>query len=302
MFMYKKRTDLALEVHELRGEESGIEIFEEIDNGINITEAIVKEGMGEEKSGKNAGRYLTLDIGKIWHTDKSRFEHIAKVLANRIDSLIPKNEGCVLCVGLGNENITPDALGPKTIEGLLVTRHIKNIDEDFYKNAGFGCVAAIKTGVLAQTGVESAEIIKSICERINPKCVIVVDALASRRLSRISTTVQLCDGGISPGSGVQNKRNEISKKTIGIPVISIGVPLVVDAVTLALDVIEEHLGESGGAISETLDKGIFGDADNIFVTPKDIDVIVSSTAKLISSAVNIAVHKIDLSEINEYIG
>lgn len=300
--MYEKRTDLALEVHELRGEESGIEIYEEEENGIKITTAIIKEGTGEEESGKNAGTYLTLDVGKIWQTDFQRFEHIAKVLAHRLEGLIPQEEGCVLCVGLGNENITPDSLGPETVGGLLVTRHIKSIDEDFYKNAGFGCVAAIETGVLAQTGVESAEIIKSICERIKPKCVIAVDALASRRLSRLATTVQLCDGGISPGSGVNNKRNEISEKTLGVPVISIGVPLVVDAATLALDILEEHRGSADEGFEETLERVLSGSEKNIFVTPKDIDVIVGSAARLISSAVNIAVHKIGLSEINEYIG
>lgn len=300
--MYEKRTDLALEVHELHGEESGIEIFETEQEGIRITTAVVKKGIGEKNSGKAAGNYLTIDVGKVWQNEKSRFDEIARVIADRIKSFLPSGEGCVLCVGLGNEKITSDSLGPLVVQGLLVTRHIKNIDEDFYNGSGFGCVAALETGVLAHTGVESAEIIKSICDRINPKCVIAVDALASRRLSRLATTVQLCDSGISPGSGVYNKRNEISEKTLGVPVISIGVPMVVDAATLAFDVLEEHKGGEDEGFENTVEKVLSGEMKNVFVTPKDVDLIVGSTARLISSALNIALHKIDLAEINEYVG
>jgi spore protease len=201
---------------------------------------------------------------------------------------------------LGNENITPDSIGPKTVEKLLVTRHIETIDSMLFKSAGFGCVAAISPGVLGQTGIESAEIIKSICANIKPICVIVIDSLASRRLNRLATTVQLSDGGISPGSGVANKRAELSERTLGVPVVSIGVPTVVDAATLAYDLLEEHLGTDESFASE-IEQLLVGEGKNMFVTPKDNDIIAEETAKLLSASINIALHNMEINEINEYL-
>lgn len=299
--MFQKRTDLALEIHELRGEKSGISISETEKDGIRITTATVGVGEGEKLSGKNAGKYITLEIGNLRRADKTRFEFIAEVVAEEISKLLPKKNGCILVAGLGNENITPDSLGPKTVRNLLVTRHIEDLDPTLFKDAGFGCVAAMSPGVLGQTGIESAEIIKSVCQSIKPKCVVVIDSLASRRLSRLATTVQLSDGGISPGSGVSNKRAELSEKTLGIPVVSIGVPTVVDAATLAYDILEEHFGETEENFSSVLENLFSGEAKNMFVTPKDTDVIAAETAKLLSSSINIAIHNMKISEISEYL-
>ncbi len=299
--MFQKRTDLALEIHELHGEGSGIIVEESEKEGVRVTTATIKSGRGEEVSGKNAGKYITLDIGNLRRTDKTAFEHLAHVLSCEIEALLPKQNGCVLVAGLGNEAITPDSLGPKTVKGLLVTRHIGDLSPELFENAGFGCVAAIATGVLGQTGIESAEIIKSVCNAIQPKCVIVIDSLASRRLSRLATTVQLSDGGISPGSGVANKRAELSEKTLGVPVISLGVPTVVDAATLALDLLEEHTGDSDEAFAEIIEKLLMGEGRNMFVTPKDNDIIATETAKLLSTSLNLALHQMEISEINEYL-
>lgn len=300
--MFEKYTDLALEVHELHGEASGISVSEVTKNGIRITTATVKEGEGERLSGKRAGEYITLEVGKIWQYEKTRFNNVAFALANELRELLPAGEGEVLVVGLGNEAITPDSVGPRAVKKLLVTRHIKGIDPVLYDTAGFGNVAAIAPGVLGQTGMESAEIVKSVCESIKPKCVVAIDSLASRRLSRLATTVQLSNGGISPGSGVSNKRTELSERTLGVPVISIGVPTVVDAATLAYDLLEEHKGDHDERFAEIIEKVLAGDGKNMFVTPKDNDVIAIETAKLLASAINLALHNLTLEEINEFIG
>lgn len=299
--MFEKRTDLALEVHELRGKDSGIDVSEANKDGIKITTATVNKGEGERLSGKKAGKYITLEVGKIWLMDSSRFNSVAALLAEELAQLIPVGDGCVLVAGLGNEQITPDSLGPRTVKKLLVTRHIETVDPVLYNDAGFGCLAAIAPGVLGQTGIESAEIIKSISHNIKPRCVILIDSLASRRLSRLATTVQLSDVGISPGSGVSNKRAELSESLLGAPVISVGVPTVVDAATLAYDLLEEHHGGEDQAFAAVIEKVLVGSGKDMFVTPKDNDIIAVETAKLLAAAINIAAHKMEITELNEYL-
>lgn len=299
--MFQKRTDLALEVHELHGDKSGIEVEEAVKEGINVTTAVVKPGEGERLSGKSAGKYITLDVGAVWQYDLSNFNRVARLLSEEISALLPEGEGCVLVAGLGNEEITPDSLGPRAVKKLLVTRHISSLDPVLYQNVGFGSVAAISPGVLGQTGIESAEIIKSVAHSIKPRCVIIIDSLASRRLSRLATTVQLSDSGISPGSGVSNQRRELNESLLGAPVISIGIPTVVDAATLAYDLLEEHNGEPDESFVAVIEKILVGSGKNMFVTPKENDVIARETAKLLATAINLAVHKIDISELDEYI-
>jgi len=299
--MFEKRTDLALEVHELRGEESGITVKEYTKNGYKVTLAEVLNGKGEQVSGKRAGKYITIEMGKLWRNDKTVFDQVANVLADEIKMLLPKDDGCILVAGLGNEEITPDSLGPRVVKKLLVTRHIQSIDRQLFEDAGFGSVAAISPGVLGQTGIESSEIIKSVCKSINPKCVIVIDSLASRRLNRLASTVQISDGGISPGSGVSNRRPELNEEVLGSPVISIGIPTVVDAATLAYDLLEEHYGKEDKDFAEVIERVLVGSGKDMFVTPKENDVIARETAKLLASAINIAVHKMEMKEINDYI-
>lgn len=302
--MFERRTDLALEAHEInamRGEDDGIILREYERGGYKITEATVESGRGEENAGKPSGRYITIALGRVWQTDKSRFEQAAKTIADEISALLPEGEGCVLAAGLGNEEITPDSIGPRAVKSLIVTRHLQKMAPELYKGAGFGSVAAIAPGVLGQTGVESADIIKGLCGEIKPRCVILIDSLASRRLSRLATTLQLSDNGISPGSGVFNRRAELSKETLGAPVVSIGVPTVVDAATLAYDLLEENLGGDDAGLEKAVEKLISGNGKSMFVTPKDADVIARETARLIACAINIAVHGITMAEINEYI-
>ncbi len=299
--MFQKRTDLALEVHELHGEDSGIIVEEQEKDGIRVTSARIKEGKGEKTTGKPAGRYITVDTGEIWRLDRQGFEKRVQVLSHELSSLLPQGKGCILVVGLGNEAITPDSIGPRTIKKLLVTRHINDLDPVLYESAGFGCIAALSPGVLGQTGIETAEIIKSVCESIRPKCVIAIDALASRRLSRLATTVQISDVGISPGSGVSNRRGELSQRVLGAPVISMGVPTVVDAATLAHDLLEEHGGVTDDCFADIAERIFGGGGKNMFVTPKDNDIIAAKTAGLLAASINVAVHRMSVSEINEYV-
>ena len=299
--MLRKRTDLALEVHELRGEQSGIAVEETVKNGITVTTATVNSDDGERLSGKPKGKYITLDVGRVWTLEPSRFGLICVSVASELESLIPAGDGCVLAVGLGNEQITPDSLGPRAVRKLLITRHIKDMDQNLFLSAGFGCLSAIVPGVLGQTGIETAEIVKNVVREIKPKCVVIIDALASRRLSRLATTVQLSDTGITPGSGVSNKRSELSEKTLGAPVVSVGVPTVVDAATLAYDILEEHNGTDDEAFGRVVEKILSGAGKDMFVTPKDNDIIAQKTALLLANAVNMAVHKMSLKEINEFI-
>ncbi len=299
--MLGKYTDLALEVHELHGEDSGITVNEKIINGTKITFARIFEGEGEKLSGKSAGKYINIDVGKVWMTDSVRFREIAKTVSSQLKELIPNGEGCVLVIGLGNIDITPDSLGPQTSKRLLITRHIKDLDPDLYNTTGFGCLSTLSVGVLGQTGIESAEIIKSAVKQIRPKCVILVDSLASRRLSRLATTIQISDSGISPGAGVLNKRAELNKTILGVPVVSVGVPMVVDGATLAHDLLEEHIGDSRRDFQVAINKTFNGQGREMFVTPKDIDKISRIVSRLVASAINLAVHNMDLEEINEYI-
>ncbi len=197
--------------------------------------------------------------------------------------------------------ITPDSIGPKVVSKIIVTRHIRTLNKELYENVGFGNLAAISPGVLGQTGIESAEIIKSVIDKVSPFCVILIDALASRKLSRLATTVQLCDTGLRPGAGVANNRIEMNSKSFGIPVVSIGVPTVVDAATLAYDLLEELVSSSDTnagnnnnfeeQYDKIIDKLMSGSGRSMFISPKESDVITRETARLISTSINLSLHK-----------
>lgn len=303
-----RRTDLALETHELNAEQGiddGIITREETINGVQVTTAEIKSGKGEEMSGKKAGMYITVDIGRVWQFDSVRVKEIATLLADKIKALLPDSDGPVLVAGLGNENVTPDSIGPKIVEGLLVSHHIKELNTKLYDTIGFGDVAAFAPGVLGQTGIESADIIKSVVTSLKPSCVIVIDALSSRRLARLATTVQLADSGISPGSGVNNSRRRLDKETLGVPVVSIGMPTVVDAATLAYDLLQEIANREKLSINiteEVINKSLTENSRNFFITPKETDIIIISGSKLLTMALNMALHpNIPPDEIPEYL-
>lgn len=300
--MYKKRTDLAIESRELhpeKGADDGITVAERTVGDIRVTSMhITKEG--ETHCGKQSGTYITVEIGAVWRAQADAFETAANVLADELKGMLPKGGGCVLVAGLGNEHITADSIGPRAVDRLLVTRHIKKMDEVLFETAGFGELSAIASGVLGQTGIESAEIIKGVAERVRPRCVIAIDALASRRLSRLATTVQLSDTGICPGSGVSNHRAALNRETLGVPVLSVGIPTVVDAGTLAYDLLEELVPDSPAA-EQIVRQLQSGTGKDFFVTPRDSDALASGASRLIAAAINLAVHDgMTLHELTEY--
>ncbi len=267
------RTDLALEIKESLPQKvpEGIITSDFKKNGIKVTHIRITDLNGAKAIGKPVGNYITAEIPNLTKYSCADSE-ILSLLGELLSSLLP-SEGTVLTVGLGNENITPDALGPMSCSMILATRHI---DPELAKSVGLENLrpsAVQSPGVLGQTGVESAEIIKGLVRQINPAAVIVIDALAARKLSRLGCTVQMSDTGIIPGSGVGNSRAEISRKTLGIPVISIGVPTVVDAGTLVHGIVGENT-----PVNE--------ENQNMIITPREIDLVIDRAARLVGMAVN----------------
>ena len=271
------RTDLAIEKDSfISGDRpKGIrrKIFET--EKTKVTKISVLDKEAAEAMGKPVGEYRTVELDEFSY-DTELLDDRMKSISKQISSLLPKGDGTVLVAGIGNKDITPDALGPRCAEGIFSTRHItselaEEIGLDFLNP-----VCSLATGVLGQTGIETGEIIKSVADAIKPKAVIVIDALAAAGLERLGRTVQITDTGITPGSGVGNKRAEISKNTLGVPVIAIGVPTVVDAVTLAKDMTGNKTATESA------------EAQNMMVTPREIDVMIERAAKLISLCVNCA--------------
>lgn len=236
--MYNFRTDLATErkdiyqkIQKIEDKIDGIESEkEDINEKIKIERVKITNENGEKAIGKPMGTYITIDIKNLKIAQEEEINNSGEVLANELREIISKHtdkDGEILVVGLGNIYVTPDALGPKVINEIEVTRHFINYTPQYVKE-GTRMVSAIAPGVLGTTGIETAEILKGVVENINPKLIIVIDALASRSIERISSTIQISDTGIVPGAGVGNTRAEISERTLGVPVVAIGIPTVVD--------------------------------------------------------------------------
>lgn len=289
------RTDLAIERQEYREKETldGVLSRTETVEGIKVTTIEIINEQGERLIGKPAGKYITLETDKLYKSSEA-FSSASKVLCSELRRLLPER-GTVLVAGLGNEDITPDALGPKSLDLLLATRHISG---EFADSLGLGelrSVAGIVPGVLGKTGIETVEIIGGVVKRISPSCVIVIDALASRNTERLGTTVQLCDTGVAPGSGVGNRRKGINSETLGVPVIAVGVPTVVDALTMAADVFEK-----AGVDLPDMD---FSEHRQMMVTPKEIDSLIDKAAHLIAMGINTALQEnLTSAEIAEIVG
>lgn len=238
--------------------------------------------------GKPEGTYITITTPPLAEYDSFTDEELTAI-SEKLKELIPEN-GQVLVAGLGNKDITPDALGPFVSDSILATRHIDAKTAESIGLGGIRSVSSFKTGVLGQTGIEASDMLLAIAEKIKPSAIIVIDALAARSTDRIGSTIQISTSGISPGSGVFNKRAEISKNTLGIEVISIGIPTVVDANTIACDLLEES--ESDTAEKLKTKQEVFSPKGRLFmVTPKDIDLIIEKGAKLIALMINMALQK-----------
>ena len=285
-----KRTDLALENVEMQPKKQtdGVRSLMQKQNGVRVSAITIFNEAGAHALGKPQGNYVTLELPDRLESPATR-ETARDILSQQLQRMLPER-GTVLVVGLGNENITPDALGPKCVSLLFATRHITG---EVAKQAGLGslrAVAAIAPGVLGQTGIETAEIIESLVQRVKPRAVLVIDALASCRLTRLGTTIQLTDTGIAPGSGVGNRRVELSARTLGVPVIAIGIPTVVDATTLALDVLQANgLDAPSGQPLEQSGERL------MMVTPKEVDLMVDRAAETLAMGINHALQP-ELSE------
>ncbi|HZJ75721.1 MAG TPA: GPR endopeptidase [Clostridia bacterium] len=279
------RTDLALETHEMKGADAidGVEVSTKSGEKFKTTIIEITNENGANALNKPAGKYITIEFLKFTD-DADITDERMTAIKDAVTELIPK-EGPILIAGIGNRSITPDALGPGVATQIFVTRHIGQELQEQIGLTGLRPVSSIASGVLGQTGIETAEILSAVANAVNPVAIITVDALASRNLARLGRTVQLCDTGISPGSGVGNRRKRIDKTSVGYPIISIGVPTVVDAFTLARDVAGKGDNDSdeNGENSD-----IEPDCENMMVTPREIDVVIERASKLIALAINSA--------------
>ncbi len=282
----ERRTDLAVEARELAGEDiSGVEFIKREESGMEISRMTVKNHDAGIKLKKEIGTYITIDVPAMTDNYLSTDERILTI-GKEIRRLLPVN-GLVLVCGLGNVEITPDALGPKSVSRVLATRHITG---ELARSTGLDSlrpVAVLSTGVTGQTGIETFEYIESIVAKVRPNAVVVIDALASRRLERLGCTLQISDTGISPGSGVRNHRKSINRESVGVPVISLGVPTVVDAVTLVCDA----LGVTDAKTYEQLRASLSPDNRSMVVTPKEIDLLIDRASRLISMSLNCALQE-----------
>ena len=286
--MLKRRTDLALEAKELWTESAeketkleGVRARDSLREGYQVTTVDILDEQGASSLGKPVGSYVTVQLDALARREEDAFGRAARAIAAELNGLLklPEEATC-LVVGLGNRAITPDAIGPGVADHTMVTRHlVEQAPEHF---GSFRPVAALAAGVLGTTGVESGELVKAVAEKIRPGCIIAVDALASRSMDRVCTTVQLANTGIVPGSGVGNHRAALNRETLGVPVIAVGVPTVVDAGTLAADI----LAEAG---QEGLDpEALAGAGEGLMVTPRDIDQRVADLVKVIGYGINLA--------------
>lgn len=311
--MYQVRTDLALETRE-KFEDDNVEVKgvrlkeEELPGNMKLTKVVIETENGAKIMGKPKGNYFTLEAPDMEDSDEGYHREISVQLAEILKELIPveQKELSVLVVGLGNREVTPDALGPRVVDNMMITRHIIR---QFGKHA-FGLtknhqISSIVPGVMAQTGMEALEIVKGILDETAPDYIIVIDALAARSTKRLNRTIQITDTGISPGSGVGNHRNALNKESTGVPVIAIGIPTVVDAVTIVSDTMNnliaameetkrlEDLGESLSSLEEAEKYELIRELlsphlNAMFVTPKDIDESVKRLSFTISEGINMA--------------
>lgn len=323
--MFKINTDLAVESKEIYSEKNDVEIegvsvdIKELENYV-VTQVSVLDEIGKENLNKPIGKYITLDIPKLEFNDQDLKDEISQALAKEITNLIHIDKTSkILIIGLGNWNISPDALGPKVVERVLVTRqYFVNYNKEFDET--MANVSAMSPGVMGVTGIESFDIIEGVIEKVKPDLLIVVDALASRKMDRVSSTIQISNTGISPGSGVGNKKKHLNEQSLGIPVVAVGIPTVVNAATIvndSLDLILNGLKEAdevGGQFYDLLEQMSSQDKyalieellnpfmGNTIVTPKDIDVLIDDLSIVIANGLNIALHPgIDLKDVNRYL-
>lgn len=297
---FQVRTDLALEAREsINEEESGLrgvrveEYYKEAED-IRVTKVTVETKNAAKAMGKPMGIYVTMEAPAMVEPDEDYHREISECLAGELLELLPNGdeEQSILVVGLGNREVTADALGPQVVDNLYITRHI--VKE--YGKAAYNCdrmnqVSALEPGVMAKTGMETAEIVKGVVAETRPDVLIVIDALAARSTKRLNRTIQITNTGIQPGSGVGNHRNALSEESLGVPVIAIGIPTVVDAATIVNDAMEKLLENEKelDGVRYTDRQGLqLLELNNMYMTGKDIDSVIKRVSFTVSEGINIA--------------
>ncbi len=289
------RTDLALEAKETvqkpDEEIRGVRVEEEKDeeNEIYITRVIIETKNGAKIMGKPMGTYITLEAPRMATPDEDYHREISEKVADQIQELLPdeKEELSVLVVGLGNREVTADALGPNAADQLHITRHVvREFGKASYNKNKMHMISAIVPGVMAKTGMETYEIIRGVVEQTKPDVIIAIDALAARSTKRLNRTIQITDTGVQPGSGVGNHRHALTEEALGVPVIGIGIPTVVDAGTIVGDAVEQVEREM--LFCSEVHAVKMAELQNMYVTTKDIDDVVNRLSYTVSEAINIA--------------
>ncbi len=313
--MFQVRTDLALEAREKFDEDNveikGVRLEEEqATPDIHISSVIIETENGAKAMGKPKGSYVTLEAPNMIDEDEGYHREISIQLSKVLKRLLPQKEDfTTLVVGLGNRAVTPDSLGPRVVDNLCITRHIiKEFGRYVIGDSCHKSVSSIVPGVMAQTGIESMEIVRGITKETNPDIIIAVDALAARSTRRLNRTIQITDTGINPGSGVGNHRHALNGESMGIPVIAVGIPTVVDAATIVIDTMNNLLEAMSQAeqlrrISNSYEKLdmmekyelvhelLTPQLNTLFVTPKDVDEAVKRLSFTVSEGINLALQK-----------
>lgn len=311
--MYNFRTDMADERRDIYkkinklNDVPGIETEERNDNeNIKVTKVTVLDEKGAEAIGKPKGSYVTIDIKNLKIAGEDEIQVASESVTKELNELISKHiqkEDGILIVGLGNEQVTPDSLGPKVVSEIDITRHLLTYAPEYVKE-GTRAVCAVSPGVLGTTGIETLEIIKGIVDNVKPKLLIVIDSLASKSIERISSTIQIADTGIVPGAGVGNKRKELSENTLGIPVIAIGVPMVVDLATITDDCLDlfitklQQEAKSNDYLNklkeqdnyEEIKGALIPNDFNMIVTPKEIDDLIENMGSVVARGSNFSIN------------
>ncbi len=295
--MRQIRTDLAMESAGAHGagELPGVSISGWESGGVQITEVHIQSEEGASLVGKPQGHYITLECEGVRRRDPEARTAVGTLLGEELARLLPEEtDAPVLVVGLGNRQVTPDSLGPQTVDGTLVTRHLYR-ELPHLTDRRMSPVCAVAPGVLGVTGIETMEMVRSIVESVRPRAVIAIDSLAARAVSRVGSTVQLTDSGIRPGSGVGNHRSALTYETLGVPVLAIGVPMVIYAATIARDAFEmlaydDPSPEQDDALDEMTGELLSGAMGEMIVTPREIDDLVSDAAEILARGVNRALH------------
>lgn len=323
--LYNVRTDLALEARELAGHAGQIPgVWSQVDqnNGITIDRMQIQTNEGAQRIGKMIGNYITLEVPELRKGDTDLQDQVATTFAREFEAFLKRvgvqPMSSVLVVGLGNWNVTPDALGPLVVENIMVTRHYFELMPG-QVSPGYRPVSAVAPGVLGTTGIESSDIVQGIVQRARPDFVIAVDALAAKDLTRVNTTIQIADTGIHPGSGIGNKRKGLTREILGVPCIAIGVPTVVYAsniVNNTMDMLTEHMRKQTPNTQPLF--GVFGNlgenerlqlvrevlnpmGHDLLVTPKEVDKFMEDIANVIASGLNAALHEaVDTNNVAAY--